>query len=84
MVRRTDADRARRAALADAAAGAPQAREAPVADRPQMTLRVYNVTPAGERRSLHTSTYRPDTTAPLDLNGCWPPCRCPRCRRGKS
>lgn len=47
-----------------------------------MTLKVYSVTATGERSTSRTREYRPDTNAPPDLNVCWPPCVCLRCRRG--
>lgn len=56
------------------------ARPAPASDRPQMTLRVYRVTATGQRGTVRTSRFRPNTNELPDLSGCWPPCSCPRCK----
>ncbi|MEO3851766.1 hypothetical protein ABGB09_29760 [Streptomyces sp. B8F3] len=79
MIRRTDAERARRAALADAAAGIltvrPEAPPAPA--RPLMTLRVSR--DSGRTWEPEQRFYSRDCTVPLI--DCTPPCECARCRR---
>lgn len=47
---------------------------------PGMTLAVYRVTSDGERRPVRATRFQPSSTTAPDLTGCWPPCRCPRCR----
>ncbi|WP_326797435.1 hypothetical protein OG946_20110 [Streptomyces sp. NBC_01808] len=49
--------------------------------RPLLTLRVSR--DSGRTWGAEKRFYDRDCTPPL-LNGVYPPCRCPRCRGGKS
>lgn len=82
MVRRTDAESARRETLADAAAGilTVQPEAPPTPERPLMTLRVSR--DSGRTWGRRMRFYARDCDPPL-LNGTMPPCECPRCHGGR-
>ncbi|GAA1961166.1 hypothetical protein GCM10009738_40060 [Kitasatospora viridis] len=52
----------------------------PKKDKSSMTLKIYRLTPAGEREVLRSFTIRlGDRYHPLAIPE-WPDCRCSRCR----